>query len=290
MSDVPVCVTSLVAAKLPNGDDRIGALAVRIAGMLKPPVDPNEQLTADQAAKAARWVAGHVDGVGALRAGGVLTENVLISKEEYLGLENTRDLVIRLFDRVNRAFNQYPNASNTFANERERFMIALLSIAAFFGKSGFDLPFANRFSDLASAIQDLNHGSSDLLKPPHGSQALTSQNHIARARVQLAVEALRASGRSTAIIIADMVKGFPSIDKLVRTISSRGQRPMSERIEDLLKKRYRASNWQAKMVYEIGTECIEHLKKQSNTALLIDFASDQLRAASAFADRIPSVW
>jgi hypothetical protein len=51
MDEPLISVTSLVTAKLPNGGNRIGALATRIAGMLRPPVDPSEHLTADQAAR-----------------------------------------------------------------------------------------------------------------------------------------------------------------------------------------------------------------------------------------------
>jgi hypothetical protein len=125
----PGSVTSLVAAKLPSGDDRIDALSVRIAGNFMPPVDPNSPLTPDQAEKAKRWLAGYLNGNDALFEKDVLAET--ISKDEYQALIATRNLLIRLFGRLNRAFGEDPEIPATIENERERFALALWSIAFF---------------------------------------------------------------------------------------------------------------------------------------------------------------
>ena len=83
---------------------------------------------------------------------GFSMEDVRISKEEYLALGETRDLVIRFFGRLNRAFSEDADLPTTMENERQRLVGALWSIAAFLGKGGFDLPFAHRFFELGSAI------------------------------------------------------------------------------------------------------------------------------------------
>jgi hypothetical protein len=296
MDEPLVSVTSLVAAKLPNGGDRIGALATRIAGMLRPPVDPNEQLTADQAAKAARWVAGHVDGAEALRVGGVLTENVLIPKEEYLALVTARDIVIRLFGRMNQAFSEDAEIPNTVENERERLALALWSIAVFFGRSGFNQPNADRFFELGSAISDLNDGIRPSLLVPtriDSNPPQTSQFWRARVNVVLAFEALsrgvpegRSGSESRRNIAKKIDRDAPELRKLVRP-KWREDDGMTGPLDlpttivsDWLKKLKGASikNGEATRLYEFGREAIRALPDER----LIQFAQDQIAVAKAF--------
>jgi hypothetical protein len=297
MDESFVSVTSLVAAKLPKEDDRIGALAARIAGMLKPPVDPNEQLTADQTAKAARWVTGHVDGVEALRAGGVLTENVLIPKEEYLALVAARDIVIRIFGRMNQAFSEDAEILNTVDNERERLALALWGLARFFGEGGLNLPTAaNQFFELGSAISDLNAGIRHPLLLPKkkrkgASSPLTSRYWRARVHVVLAFKALcrmesepvnKATMKKVGGVIA---KKFPDLAELVRTNTddeTKTKRPVNLPLKitewlEIFDGKSAAAD-EAKVLYDI---CCKGLEESSSDDLSL-FAAQHLNVALTF--------
>jgi hypothetical protein len=287
----PGSVTSLVAAKLPSGDDRIDALSVRIAGNFMPPVDPNSPLTPDQAEKAKRWLAGYLNGNDALFEKDVLAET--ISKDEYQALIATRNLLIRLFGRLNRAFGEDPEIPATIENERERFALALWSIAVFFGKSGFNLPFADRFLELGSAISDLNNGSRpELLWPAKidSNPPLESQFWRARVNVVLAFEALsrgaqRRSGSQHRLCIAQKIdQDIPELERLLRPKMqdlTPGSRNLPKTIIDDWQKKLKGSgikNGEAIKLYEFGREVLETLPEDS----LAEFAQERLNSAKAF--------
>ena len=161
-----VTVASLVSGMLPNDASKTDEIASGIAGVFKPPINPNAPLTAEQAAKA-----------------------------EYMVLVAISRLVTQLLNNVGRAFNEEPNIPKTVNNERMRIAAALQSVALFFGKGGLDQPFADRFDQLASFIEDLNRGArSDLLTPPKGSGYRDSaETHKARAYLVFAIDALMKS-------------------------------------------------------------------------------------------------
>ncbi len=214
-----------------------------------------------------------LDGVGALSA-----------QDADRSLILTRDLVIRLFDHLDRAFNENPELPVTIRTERQRLASAVWGIAAFLGKSGFDLPFAQRFFDLGSAIEDLNLGiQSGLLAPvAQGSRRKPDPAEIWRARacVALALEALIRAGRKREAAAREIFSQFPAVQKLINKKRSDGGTVTKSLIE-WRKKLPSAKNWQVTEFYALGIECIASLAASDRARdRLVQFANDMIGRAS----------
>jgi hypothetical protein len=120
--------------------------------------------------------------------------------------------LVRFQTRLSKAFFQEPDCSRTAESERERYAAALVVVALFVGGR-----IGSRFSELASAIADLNTGTVHPLLAGvrvHNRRADTSQMWRARARVALGLEALLRSGLSRTEAAAKVATEFPSIARL----------------------------------------------------------------------------
>jgi hypothetical protein len=217
----------------------------------------------------------------------------LSAEDEQRSLVLTRDLVIRLFGRLNHAFNESPDLPVTVENERQRLVVALWSIAAFLGKGGFDLPFAHRFFELGSSIEDLSLGiQGDLLKPvPQGSRRPADRAGVwqARACVALALEALTRAGRTRETAAKEIARRFPDVGKLINSKRSTGG-SVPKTIIEWRKKLPSVKNWQVNEFYAFGGECIEALAASNSASdRLVQFANDMSgRAAQSGRLRVPS--
>lgn len=226
----------------------------------------------------------------------------LSAEEEQRSLVLTRALVVRLFGRLNQAFNGSADFPVTVESERQRLVGALWSIAAFLGKSGFDLPFAHRFFELGSAIEDLDLGiQDDLLKPvPQGSRRPPDRAELWRARayVALALEALIRTGRTREAAAKEIATRFADVGKLINSKrSTGGAGSVPKTIIEWRKKLSSVKNWQVSEFYMLGIECIETLSASNSAGeRLVEFADDmsgratqaaRLRVARLIARSIP---
>jgi hypothetical protein len=213
-------------------------------------------------------------------AGEVDPARSLSAEEEQRSLILTRDLVVRLFGRLNHAFNEGANLPITIENERHRLVGALWSIADFLGKSGFDLPFAHRFFELGSAIEDLELGiQGDLLKPvPQGSRRPPDRAELWRARacVALALEALTRAGRTREAAAKEIATRFSDVGKLINSKrSTGGGGSVPKTIIEWRKKLPSVKNWQVNEFYALGIESIDRLAASSSAGeRLVQFADD----------------
>jgi hypothetical protein len=216
-----------------------------------------------------------------------------LSAEEQRSLVLARDLVIRLFGRLNRAFNENPDLPVTVESERQRLVGAVWSIAVFLGKGGFDLPFAHRFFELGAAIEDLDLGiQGDLLKPvPQGGRRPADRAEVWRARacVALALEALTRAGRTRGVAAKEIATRFPDVGKLINSKRSTGG-SVPKTIVEWRKKLPSVKNWQVNEFYALGNECIETLAASNSASdRLVQFANDMSgRAAQSARLRVPS--
>jgi hypothetical protein len=206
-------------------------------------------------------------------------------------LEATRDLVVTLFRGLNHAFNEEPDLPKRVEHERIRLSAALLSIARTLGKNGFDLPFADRFFELAVDIADLNSGfqselfkilSAGSRKPPD-----ISRKWIARAQVVLGQEAIQQSSstKSYQDIAREIETKYPKIKKLVNEKKKDGA-PRQVILPDTIAgwrkefKRGKVKQPDALEFFNLGMLHIAKLK--SSNVDLVNFGHGQLQKAELF--------
>ena len=207
-----------------------------------------------------------------------------------MSLAEARAHIIRLFDRLDQAFND--GLPNTVENERRRLAGAAWSIATFLGKSGFDLPFAQRFFELASAIEDLNLGiRTELLTPlAQGSRRTPdpAEEWRARACVALALEALIGAGRTREAAAKEIARRFLDVQKLINKKQSAGGGPVTKASIEWRKKLPSVKNWHVTDFYALGKECIAGFAGANHAGdHLVEFANDMGGRASQLA-RLPS--
>jgi hypothetical protein len=168
----------------------------------------------------------------------------------------------KLHRTVDRAFNQEPDTQRTPFNERERYAAALFGVAQYF-TSLVGRPIGDRFSEIASAIADLNVGTvHSLLKPERADhrRADPSQLWRARAHVALGLEALLRSGLDRDDAIAKIASQHPSVADLADV---RGNRSNLRTIVFGWRREFRANrvkNFEANEVFAEGIERINLLK------------------------------
>ena len=186
-------------------------------------------------------------------------------------------LVTQLLNRVGRAFNEEPSLPKTVENERVRIAAALQSVALFFGKGGLDQPFADRFDQLASFIEDLNRGArSDLLTLPKGSGYRDSaETHKARAYLVFAIDALMKSGKTADDAARHIVRQFPDVTKLIH---GRANKPWDTLLEWKKKGLPHGKLWQQNVLNELRQE----IDKVPNGQLIV-FAGDLVARAAGIA-------
>jgi hypothetical protein len=210
----------------------------------------------------------------------------LSAEDERRTLELARGLIIRLFGRLDHAFNESPDLVD-IETERRRLAGALWSVAAFLGKGGFDLPFAYRFFELGSAIEDLNLGiRSELLAPvAQGSRRSPDPAKVWRARAcaALALEALIKAGRKREAASKELIGRFPNIKHLLNKKRSAGG-TVTKALIEWRKKLRSAKNWQVTEFYTLGNECIARLAASDRASdRLVRFANDMGGRASQLA-------
>jgi hypothetical protein len=184
----------------------------------------------------------------------------------------------KLHRQIAQAFEQEPDCPRNPANERERYVAALNSIAQYF-TSLVGRPIGERFFELASAIADLNVGTvHPLLRPvrPDNRPADPSQLWRARARVVLGLEALLRFGLNRSDAAAKIALDYPSIAKLagakarnsdLQTTLWVAQAPFVGRIK----------NFEAQELFSAGLETIAALPQDQHLA---EFAERQLSEAT----------
>jgi hypothetical protein len=185
----------------------------------------------------------------------------------------------KLHRQIAQAFEQEPDCPRNPANERERYVAALNSIAQYF-TSLVGRPIGERFFELASAIADLNVGTvHPLLRPvrPDNRPADPSQLWRARARVVLGLEALLRFGLNRSDAAAKIARDYSSIAKLA------GANARTSNLQTTLfgwRKRLllgRIKNFEAQELFSAGLETIAALPQDQHLA---EFAERQLSEAT----------